>query len=205
VSTVVEHSSGPGNRWVLPVLLALIIAAIILGAIFIPRLTKSSASPTATARVVVVTGSPTAGATTPVATATGTTSSVHGGSTPLPGATAVPTVPGLVLGMITHPSTEVSAAQSGADRKDPTYTFRLNPRQVVLQTLPREGFKSFSIASPAPSPSPTPHLGTDKRPVVKFIVSYQGADYTVSVAQPGKQGPGGVWFIVTVLPGQHLP
>jgi len=204
VSNVVEHTSGPGNRWVLPLLLVVIIAAVILGAILIPRLTKSSASPTATAKVVVVTQSPTAGAVTAVVTATGTSGGSGTGSTPLPGASPVPTKSGLVLGMITHPASLVNAAQAGVNRKDPAYMFRLNPRQVVMQTLPKEGFATFSIVSPAPSPSPTPHMGVDNRPVIRFIVSYQGQEYTVAVAQPAKQGPTGVWFIVTVLTGRHL-
>lgn len=220
MSTVVEHTSGPRNRWVLPLLLVLLIAAVILGVIFGPRLAKRlSSSPTATARVVVVTNSPTVEVGTAVVTATGTTSggksgstAVAGGtsggrtgSTPLPGATPVPTKPGLVLGMITHPASDVNAAQAGADRKDPAYTFRLDPRQVVEQTLPKQGFKSFTIVSPAASPSPTPHVATDGRAVVKFVVQYQGEDYTVAVAQPAKQGPSGVWYIVTVLSGRHLP
>ena len=201
--TVVEHTSGPRNRWVLPLLLAVIIIAVILGAIFIPKLTKSSASPTATAHVVVVTGQATAAGTTPVVTAT-PGGAAGTGSTPLPGATPVPTQPGLTLGMITHRMRDVTTAQAGVDRKDPAYTFRLNPRQVVTQTLSREGFGTFTIVEPAASPSPTPHLGVDHRMLVRFIVSYQGQEYTVAVAQPGRQGATGVWFIVTVLKGRQL-
>lgn len=198
MSTVVEHTSGPRNRWLLPLLLALIIAAIILGAIFIPKLTKSAAKPTATVRVVVVTPSPGSGTVIATTTSSGT------GSTPLPGATPVPTHVGLVLGMITHPQHDVTAAQAGANRHDPAYTFRLDPRKVVQLTLANEGFAAFQIVSPAPAPTPTPHLGVDKRPVIWFLISYQGQQYSVAVAQPAKHGPSGVWFIVTVLKGRHI-
>jgi hypothetical protein len=203
MTTVVDHTSGPRNRWVLPLLLALIIVAIILGAIFIPKLTKSSASPTATSQVVVVTGQATAGVVTAVVTAT-TTGALGTGSTPLPGASPVPTQPGLTLGMITHPMRDVTAAQAGVDRKDPAFMFRLDPRQVVMQTLPKEGFSNFTIVEPVASPSPTPHVGVDHRMVIRFVVSYQGKEFTVAVAQPGRQGATGVWFIVTVLKGRHL-
>jgi hypothetical protein len=209
MSTVVEHTSGPRNRWLLPILLAIVVAAIILGAIFIPKLVKSAAKPTATVRVVVVTSSPGAGTAMPTpssgsGTVVATTSSSGTGSTPLPGATPVPTHVGLVLGMITHPQHDVTAAQAGANRHDPTYTFRLDPRKVVQLTLPNEGFAAFQIVSPAPAPTPTPHLGVDKRPVIWFLISYQGQQYSVAVAQPAKQGPSGIWFVVTVLKGRHL-
>jgi hypothetical protein len=189
--TVVEHTSGPRNRWLLPVVLAVLIAAIVVGAIVVPRLTKSSASPTATARVIVV--SPGSG--TPAGT----------GSTPLPGASPVPTVPGLKLGMITHPQREVTQAQAAVDRNDPNYSWYLDPRSVVQHQLPSYGFTNFTIVSPAPSPSPTTYQGSVNRPIIKYVVNQNNQEYTVAVTQPGKQGAKGVWFVVTILKGRHLP
>lgn len=209
--STVRQSSGPGSRWWLAVLLALIIIAVVLGAILIPRLTNnSSPQPTATARVVVVTQPPTPGSprVTVIVTATSTTGTPGtGGSTPLPGASPVPTVTGLKLGMITRPASVVNNDQTQADRGNPAYTYYLDPRQVVMKNLPTYGFTGgFTITNPAsPSPSPTPHVGTDKRNVVRFLVSYQGQTYTVAVAQPGVQGQKGVWVIVTILKGSHIP
>jgi hypothetical protein len=202
-----RQSSGPGSRWWLVVVLALVIVAVIAGAILIPRLTKKTAQPTATARVIVVTQTATPGSpgATVVVTAT-VTSSTGGGSTPLPGATPVPTVNGLKLGMITRPISVVNNDQAQANKGNPAFTYYLDPRQVVMKNLPTYGFTAgFTITNPAsPSPSPTPHIGTDKRNVIRFLVSYQGQTYTVAVAQPGVQGQKGIWVVVTILRGSHL-
>jgi hypothetical protein len=210
--STVRQSSGPGSRWWLAVLLALIIIAVVAGAILIPRLTKSSSpKPTATARVVVVTQPPTPGSpsVTVVVTATGTsgTPGAGSGSTPLPGASPVPTVTGLKLGMITRPMSVVNNDQTQVNRGNAAYTYYLDPRQVVMKNLPTYCFTGgFTITSPAsPSPSPTPYVGADKRNVIRFLVSYQGQTYTVAVAQPGIQGQKGVWVIVTILKGRHIP
>lgn len=210
--STVSQSSGPGSRWWLAVLLALIIIGVIAGAILIPRLTKANSKPTATARVVVVTSSPTPGSprATVLVTATGTTGGTpasKSGSTPLPGATAVPTVSGLKLGMITRPMSVVNNDQAQANKGNPAYTYYLDPRQVVTKNLPTYGFTGgFTITSPASaSPSPTPHVGADHRNVIRFLVSYQGQTYTVAVAQPGVQGQKGIWVIVTILKGSHIP
>jgi hypothetical protein len=76
-----------------------------------------------------------------------------------------------------------------------------------MKNLPTYGFTGgFTITSPAsPSPSPTPHVGTDNRNVIRFLVSYKGQTYTVAVAQPGVQGQKGVWVVVTILKGSHIP
>jgi hypothetical protein len=202
-----RQSSGPGSRWWLAVLLAVVVIAVIAGAILIPRLTKKNPKPTATPRVVVVTGTPTPGTAnaTVIVTATATGGAASG-STPLPGATPVPTVTGLKLGMITRPASAVNYDQTQANQGNPKYTYYLNPRTVVMKNLPAYGFKGgFTITNPAsPSPSPTPHVGAAHRNVIRFLVSYQGQPYTVAVAQPGTQGPKGIWVIVTILKGSHL-
>jgi hypothetical protein len=210
--STVTQSSGPGGRWWLAVLLALIIIGVIAGAILVPRLTKANAKATATARVVVVTNSPTPGSpkVTVVVTATGTTGgtpAAGSGSTALPGGTPVPTVTGLKLGMITRPMSVVNNDQAQASKGNSAYTYYLDPRQVVMKNLPAYGFTGgFTITSPAsPSPSPTPHVGADHRNVIRFLVSYQGHTYTVAAAQPGVQGQKGIWVIVTILKGSHIP
>jgi len=43
----------------------------------------------------------------------------------------------------------------------------------------------------------------DGRPLVKFIVSYQGKEYTIQVVQPVQRGPKGIWVIVTILSGRQ--
>lgn len=206
--STVRQSSGPGSRWWLAILLAIVIIAVIAGAILIPRLTKHTAKPTATARVVVVTGTATPGSPKVTVVVTGTaTGGSTGGSTPLPGATPVPTVTGVKLGMITRPASVVTNDQSQAGRGNPQYTYYLDPRQVVMKNLPDYGFTGgFTITSPASaSPSPTPHMGADHRNVVRFLVGYGGKTYTVAVAQPRIQGPKGIWVIVTILQGSHIP
>ncbi|GAC1335402.1 MAG: hypothetical protein NVS2B16_22140 [Chloroflexota bacterium] len=200
------------NRWALPLLLALIIVAIVLAVTLGPKLKSSSAAATATpaTQKIVVTATP--GASTPTAATnatpgangapTATPANGQGASTPLPNATPIPTEQGKVLGQITRPMTRVTAIQKGADAGNAQYTFYLDPRQVVLNTLPDYGFAkgSFQITSPAPSPTPTPFAQQDGRPLVYFVISYQGRQYQVRVAQPGAKGPKGIWVIVTILP-----
>lgn len=231
MSTVDQRSFWVRNRWALPLLLALIIAAIVLGALFGPKLKDALASktatptPTATASptstpqapvTVVVTATPGPGGTPAPTTQAPTTQAATsncpvatpgvagGASTPLPQATPVPTVAGLCLGMITRQQYKVQQAQTGADNKDPNFTYYLDPIQVVNRTLPTYGFKDpFQIVQPTrSSPSPTPFPGADGRPLVKAIVRYHNQLYTVQVAQPGVRGPKGIWLIVTILQGQ---
>ena len=93
--------------------------------------------------------------------------------------------------------------QKNADSGASGYTFYLNPRQVVMNTLPDYGFPagSFQIVDPASaSPTPTPFTDQSGRPTIKFIVSYQSRKYQVSVSQPETRGPKGIWVIVTILP-----
>ncbi|HLJ68035.1 MAG TPA: hypothetical protein VKX16_11810 [Chloroflexota bacterium] len=189
----VRRGAGTGSRWVLPVILALAIIALVAVFVFGSRI-KSAVSP--------ATATPQRAA---VAQSTSTPLPGKGVSTPVPGATACPTQAGLQLCEITHTQNAVSTIQSGADRGDARYTFYRDPRQVVQKTLPQYGFTqpSFEIVAPNPSPTPTPYAGQDGRPLVKFIVSYSGKFYTVFVAQPAKHGPQGIWLIVTIDPGKQ--
>lgn len=133
---------------------------------------------------------------TPVGTKRYTPGPKKGGSTPLPGATPVPRVPHLKLGMITHPLSAVQNDQRQVDAKNKKYLFYLLPGQVVLHTLPQYGFKPpINMVSP---PKPFPRYAG--RPVRKAVVKYSGKLYQVRVAQPGRQGSKGIWVIVTILP-----
>jgi hypothetical protein len=119
----------------------------------------------------------------------------------VPATTPVATVPGLKLCMITHPQADVQKIQSRVDSHDPVYMYYLNPLQVVQKDLPEYGFTAgFQIISPTPSPSPTPMGASTGRPLVIVVVSYQGREYQVTVAQTVKKGPRGIWQIVTILP-----
>lgn len=203
MTTVRRASSpSPGNRWLLPVLLALLIIAIILGVVFGPRikdaLSSKTATPTPTPRVVTATPGP-------GATPTGTV--IGGGpnsSTPLPSATPPPTVVGLSLGMKTYPTNQVQNIQSKANAGDPAYTYHLDPIKTVNKDLPAFGFKAgqFQITQPtAANPTPTPATGADGRPLVTAVVRYNGQYYDVQVVQPGTRGPKGIWLIVSIF--QH--
>jgi hypothetical protein len=206
--------------WMLPVILAILIILLVGGVVFGSKIKSAFNSPTATPaatqtpQVITATPAPnttpapnaTPGTANPAAPATATPSSGQGASTPLPHSTLVPTVVGLTLGMITRPQSEVNAIQSGANGGNTKYTFYLDPRQVVQNTLPHYGFtQGVTIVSPNPSPSPTPHQGVDSsaRPLITFIVSYQSKEYTVVVAQPVQRGPKGIWVIITILPGRQ--
>jgi hypothetical protein len=199
-----------------PILLAALIALLVLGVIFGPRIrdalsqsATSTLAPTGTPVVVTATAPPgTAGTSVAVANPavlpSATPANGVGVVTPLPGTTPPPTVAGLQLGMITRSQHEVSAIQHQVDSGNGQYAFYLDPRAVVHNDLPHYGFtQAFQIVAPAPSPTPTPAKGADGRPLVKFVVEYQTKVYTVSVAQPGTQGPKGIWVIVTILPGRQ--
>lgn len=200
------------NKWFLPILLALIVAALIGGALLVRSraftATRSTPTPTATPQVKtkVVTATPSGVTATPGGPPTPTLVSAQGGSTPLPGATPVPTVPGLTLGEIIHPQHEVVAVQKGADGGDSRYTYHLSPLRTVMVDLVAYGFKSggYTIVSPSPQAqaSPTPARAADGRPVVRAVITYRGKQYTVAVAQAATRGPRGTWLIVSILPGR---
>lgn len=192
------------NRWALPLLLALIIVAIVLAVILGPKLkgASSAATATPTAQQIVVTSTP---GTPGTAGATATPGQGPGAATPLPGTTPVPTEQGKTLGEITRPQSTVTALQSQAGAGSSQATAYLDPRQTVVNSLPNDGFPagSFQIVSPAATPTPTAFpdsTDASHRPIIRFIVNYQGRKYQVTVAQPGTRGPKGIWSIVTILP-----
>lgn len=222
MSTSGNRSGSPRAPWILPVLLAIIIAAIIVLFVFGSRIRTALSSPTATpvVKTVVVTntpGTPTATPGGPTSTPggagagfpagaepTATSSTSAGIVTPLPNATPVPTVAGLQLGMITRPQSYVTATQAKVNSGTPGYAFYRDPRTVVQYNLPHFGFtQGFTIVAPNPSPTPTPLAGPSGHPEVKFVVEYRGKVYTVYVVQPGTSGPKGIWAIVTILPGRR--
>jgi len=222
MSTTPRRSFTSRNPWVLPLILVVLVLGIIAAFVLGPKLksaTSSTATPTpaatvaATPQKVVVTatpGGPTATPGGPTATAVSgapnpaTATPGNGGSTPLPGATPQNTVPGIRTGEITLSTTKVDTIQRAANRNDSNYTYYLDPTQVVQKNLAQYGFtQSFTIVSPAASPTPTPQTGVDGRPLVKFIVSYQGKEYTIQVVQPVQRGPKGIWFIATILTGRQ--
>ncbi len=222
MSTTPRRSFTSRNPWVLPLILVVLVLGIIAAFVLGPKLksaTSSTATPTpaatvaATPQKVVVTatpGGPTATPGGPTATAVSgapnpaTATPGNGGSTPLPGATPQNTVPGIRTGEITLSTTKVDNIQRAANRNDSNYTYYLDPTQVVQKNLAQYGFtQSFTIVSPAASPTPTPQTGVDGRPLVKFIVSYQGKEYTIQVVQPVQRGPKGIWFIATILNGRQ--
>jgi len=229
MSTTTRRSFTSRNPWVLPLILALLVLGIIAAFVLGPKLksaTSSTATPTPTATAaatpqkIIVTatpGGPTATPAGPTSTPGGPTATAgggapnaatatpgNGGSTPLPGATPQNTVSGVRVGEVTLTTTKVDNIQRAANRNDPNYTYYLDPTQVVQKNLAQYGFtQSFTIVSPAASPTATPQTGVDGRPLVKFIVSYQGKEYTIQVVQPVQHGPKGIWFIATILLGRQ--
>ncbi|HCF99995.1 MAG TPA: hypothetical protein DEV93_05580 [Chloroflexi bacterium] len=205
MSTEVRRPFINRNPWLLPVFLVVLIA-IIAAAVLVARSrsTSSSATATPTAPPKVVTATQAALTPTPGGPPTPTLVSTSGGATPLPRATPVDTVPGLTLGEITRPASEVAALQAGADRGDPRYTYHLDPTKTVEVDLEAYGFASGQYVITKPSPSvtvtPTPQKSPGGRPVINYLISYSGRTYSVAVAQVVKAGPKGIWVIVTILP-----
>ncbi len=233
--STVQRPPSPRGRWLIPVILAVIIVVIVLGATLGPKIKDAmSSTPTATAtpQKVVVTATPNAAATTtgtasttaaksgsgPTATPGGPTPTPQPGgapatatpgtsgvSTPLPGATPLPTVVGIHVGMVTRPASKVTQIQTGANNGDPNYVYYLDPTKVLNKNLPAEGFtQGFTVVKPTTAnPTPTPYTGPDGRPLVKYYVRYQGKIFTVQVVQPGTTGPKGIWVIATIFQGQQ--
>lgn len=125
---------------------------------------------------------------------------------PLPSATNAATpsgTPTVRTGGITYDLSALQAIQGAADRRDPAYGYALDPVRVTLHDLPGFGFRPGPIAvvSPAPpAPSPTAHLGEDGRPETDVIVRFDGAEYWIVLNQFVRQGPGGIWSVITITP-----
>lgn len=204
--TRVTQSGGTGGgRWWLPVLLALLIL-IIIGIAYAathPHLFSSSptATPTATATPMPA---PTATPATTVVVVTAT----PGGPTPTPGGpTATPAPTGsaagpLKTGVITHTTAEIDTIQRGANQNNATYTYYLDPFQVVQHNLSQYGFSGFTIAAPAtpPAATPTPYTSQQNTPQVRIIVQDQGKQYGIFLDQPVQKGPKGIWVIIAIRP-----
>lgn len=210
-TTVVDNPNS-GRRWILPVVLALVILAIIAGAFFAthPHVFGSgaTATPTATATATAVptaTGIPTATA-VPTTAPTGTPKPGPTG-TPRPGPTATPKpapTSTVKLGTISYPPAQLDAAQRNANAGNSSYTYYLNPFMVLQKSLPSYGFQGgFKVVSPAapPQPTPTPFTGSNGLPQVKIRVQYQGKTYVVTLEQPRQKGPKGIWVISMIAPG----
>src|SRR5579871_6021246 len=145
----VQRRFGVRAPWLLPAILALIVIIIVLVFVFRSRINSATSSPTATP-----TPPPTATSTSSQSGTGGNGTAIpatatpgpNGASTPLPHATPVPTVVGLTLGMITHPQHDVATIQQNTDAGNSSYTYYLDPRAVVQNTLPHYGFtRGFEI------------------------------------------------------------
>jgi hypothetical protein len=177
------------NSWTLPALLVLVLIALIVG-IFLES------------KVRALTPSKTPA----ISTRKGATPTATGGvSKPLPGQTAVPTIVGLRLGMITHKAAEVRSVQSSVDAHKPAFSWYLNPVTVVRKSLPRYGFvKPVQLIQPAaPQPTPTAYVDPTGRPTVKVLIRYRRKLFTAFVSQPGRKGPRGIWLLLTIIQGRQ--
>ncbi|HLJ68632.1 MAG TPA: hypothetical protein VKX16_14850 [Chloroflexota bacterium] len=202
--TTVQRSGVPGGKWWLPVLLVLIIAAIVGGAYAATHRGsshKATPTPTATSAPPTATG-------TPVPTATAVKGAAPPTATPKPSPTAAATstpaatpTPTLTTGTISlPPDSQLQTIQQGANSGNTSYTYYLNPFQVVQRNLPRYGFTTVTIVSPTPQPSPTPYTGNSGLPEVQITVQYQGKRYLIVLDQPKQQGAKGIWEIVRIKP-----
>lgn len=106
-------------------------------------------------------------------------------------------------GAVTYDLSILRGLQVAADRRDPKYTYLLDPVAAVRGDLPKLGFgpDPVSILSPAPpAPSPTAHPGEDGQPETDVIVSYRGRRYWIVLNQFVRQGAAGIWSVITVTP-----
>lgn len=223
--TTTVHDNGPGwRRWWLPVLLALLILAIVLGAYFAthhsraatPKSTPTPTStPGATATLLpTATASPRAAGTShPHPTAT---PRPRPSATPRPAPTSTPrltptAVPrptrsasdAVKTGTFTYSATQLHTIQQGANAGNSSYTYYLDPITVVQRQLPQYyGFTGGAITLVSPSassqPTPTAYSNTQGLPEIKITVQYQGKRYVVVLDQPETQGAKGIWVIVKI-------
>jgi hypothetical protein len=221
-TTVTESNPNPWKRWGLPLVLLLIILVIIGGAYYAshPHMFGTSATKTPTSTPTPQftatppaspTATPTLGPTaTPRPGPTGTSAAGPTG-TPVPAkVTATPTTQstspaagGVQTGPISYPQSKVNHVQQAANRGDSSFTYYLDPTQVVMNDLPMFGFKGgFTVVSPQPAPQPTatPYTNTAGKMETQFNVKYQGKTYLIILDQPVQQGAKGIWLITTIKP-----
>jgi hypothetical protein len=102
-------------------------------------------------------------------------------------------------GAISHPQAQILNIQRRANQKNPSYTFYLQPFQVVQHNLTAYGFKSgYTIVSPTPEPTATPYTNPQGLPETQITVQYSGKRYLVILEQPVQKGPSGIWVITTI-------
>jgi hypothetical protein len=210
-TTVVSKNRGPGSKWWIPVLLALVVVAILAIAYLKshPHPFGSSATstprPTATLSATATskpgpTGTPAPGPTGTPATSSTSSASPGPSGTQQPGAASSPSPSGLVTGHISHTQTQIRLIQQRANQGNPAYLFYLDPVQVVQHNLSAYGYQTgqVSVLSPAASPTATPYTSQQGLPQVRVTVRYQGKAYAVYLTQPVQQGPKGIWVIITI-------
>lgn len=211
--TQIHRFTTSNQRWLLPLGLAILIAAIILGAYLATHHSSSAsgkatatstAKPAATATVVAGGGKSTPGSTgTPRPGPTGT---ARPGPTGTPrAAPTITAVTSLKTGAITYPGAALTAIQAGAHAGNPTYTYYLDPFKVVQRDLAGKfGFTSggITVISPPapPQPTPTPYRNSQGLPQINITIQYAGKRYQIVLE--GLQVPGGlhVWVIVRITP-----
>lgn len=114
---------------------------------------------------------------------------------------------GHAIGPIHRSPTRVQQIQRAASSGQAHYKFYLNPYRVLQFTLPSYGFTGgFHVVNipqgsvGTPTPTPTPFTAANSFPSIRFIVQYQGASYFVTLQQPARQGPGGIWLVQQIEP-----
>lgn len=187
VSQTTIRDRGPGNmKWLLPLILALVIAAIVVGFYFAthhssgkPKPTRTpTPRPTATATLKPTarprpkpTGTPKPGPTgTPRPGPTGTPRPGPT-ATPRPGPTATPkpaptstvkpaatsSPTGVKTGTFNYQQSQLQALQRAANAGNPGDTYYLDPFKVIAKQLPQTyGFTAGTVTVVSPPPPPQP-------------------------------------------------
>ena len=103
-----------------------------------------------------------------------------------------------------YPMHQINLWQQAAIRGAPNYRYYLDPVKVTVHDLPKYGFTRGPIAvlhpPPPPQPTSTPHTNEQGLNEVDVIVRYLGRKYWIVLDQPARQGPLGMWVIITITP-----
>ncbi len=210
-------------KWLLPLILALIIVAVVLGFVLAAQAkngskkghhhtptvvpTKPVHTKTVPTKPAPTTPVPTKPPPTrPAPTKRPTPTRTHATPTPTPSPTATPTPSPTAstaprTGIITQPKSQIQHIQTAATQGQSAYTVYLNPYQAVKTTLKNYGFTgTYTFVSPAPTATPTatPFTNSSGQPTIKVVISYQGQQFTITVSQLAKHGTGGIWLIVNI-------